>query len=346
MVKRKRILKSSPVTMRDVAKAANVSQSTVSRILNPASTAISISDETKQRVLHTVERLGYHPNIYAGSLRGQKTRMIAMMIADISNTFYHPMVRAVQDIAHQHRYDVMIANSDHLRENEELFCASLMRRPVDGVILVPYHLTAGEIDTLIARTGAAVVVLGSHIEHPLVDVVFGDDGQKSYEAVKWLIECKRHHRIGAVTVTSAFSVGQRRQAGFMRAMDEAGLAVLPEYLQQGDWSLESGRRAALAMLSLPVRPTAIFAFNDYMAIGSMLAAQKLGLRVPEDVAIVGFDNIPEASWVRPGLTTVAQYPLEFGQQMARLVFERIEGSLTGPKRCVEVRCRLIEREST
>jgi DNA-binding LacI/PurR family transcriptional regulator len=332
--------------MRDVANAANVSQSTVSRILNPSSTAISISEETKQRVLKTIERLGYHPNIYAGSLRGQKTRMIAMMIADISNTFYHPMVRAVQDIAHQHSYDVMIANSDHLRENEELFCASLMRRPVDGVILVPYHLTASEIDMLIARTGAAVVVLGSHIEHPQVDVVFGDDGQKSYEAVKWLIECRGHRRIGAVTITPAFSAGQRRHAGFLRALAEAGLEAPPEFQQQGDWSLESGRRAAQAILSLPNRPTAIFAFNDYMAIGSILAAQNLGLRVPEDVAIVGFDNIPEASWVQPALTTVAQYPLEFGQQMGKLVFERIEGLVKGPKRCVEVPCRLIERQST
>lgn len=346
MVKRQRISKSAPITMHDVARAANVSQSTVSRILNPATTAISISDGTRKRVLETIERMGYHSNIYAGSLRGQKTRMIAMMIADITNSYYHPMVRAVQDEAHRRHYDVMIANSDHLRENEEMFCASLLRRPVDGIIIAPYHLTSEDLDKLIKRTGAAVVALGSHIVHPQVDLVFGDDGQKTYEAVKWLIESKGHTRIGAITVTSSFSVGQRRRAGFMRAMDEAGLSVPSEYMQQGDWSLESGQRAAQIMLSLSERPTAIFAFNDYMAIGCVLAAQAMGLRVPEDVAVVGFDNIPEASWLKPGLTTVAQFPLEFGRQMARLVFERIEGVITGPKRCVEVPCRLIERAST
>ena len=150
------------VTMRDVAKVANVSQSTVSRVLNESTGGIPISEETKQRVLAAVEKLGYHPNLHAGSLRGQKTRMLAMMIADISNPFYHPMVRAVQDMARTHRYDVMVANTDHSRHGEVHFCESLNRRPVDGVILVPYNLTDEEIGHLIDRTvsTAAVASLG------------------------------------------------------------------------------------------------------------------------------------------------------------------------------------------
>src|SRR5262245_61983102 len=122
------------VTMRDVARAANVSQSTVSRILSPSSSRsdVPISEETKEKVLAVVKELGYQPNQYARALRGQKTHMVAILIGDVSNAFYHPIVRAVQDVASQYHYSVMVANSDHLREKEVLFCESLLRRPVDG----------------------------------------------------------------------------------------------------------------------------------------------------------------------------------------------------------------------
>ncbi|MBE0697113.1 MAG: LacI family DNA-binding transcriptional regulator, partial [Anaerolineaceae bacterium] len=119
--------------MRDVAHKANVSQSTVSRILSSTQSTVPISEETRQKVLAVIEELGYHPNQYARSLRGRNVHMIGMVIADISNPFYHPMVRAVQDVAFQNGYDVMIANSDHTREKELLFCESIVRRPVDGV---------------------------------------------------------------------------------------------------------------------------------------------------------------------------------------------------------------------
>jgi DNA-binding LacI/PurR family transcriptional regulator len=133
--------------MRDVAKAANVSQSTVSRILSPLSSKskVPISEETKGKVLDVVKELGYLPNQYARSLRGQKNHVIGMLIADISNPFYHPMVRAVQDVASQYHYGVMIANSDHLYEKEMLFCESLLRRPVDGAVMIPYHLTDDDL---------------------------------------------------------------------------------------------------------------------------------------------------------------------------------------------------------
>jgi LacI family transcriptional regulator len=121
--------------MRDVAKLANVAQSTVSRVLSGGGNGIPISEETRQRVMEAVETLGYYPNLYAGSLRGQKTYMIAMMVADIANPFYHPMVRAVQDVAHTHRYDVMISNTDHMQDGRNgLFVESVIRRPVDGMI--------------------------------------------------------------------------------------------------------------------------------------------------------------------------------------------------------------------
>jgi DNA-binding LacI/PurR family transcriptional regulator len=212
--------------------------------------------------------------------------------------------------------------------------------------MVPYHLTSSDLDQLIKRTGASVVLLGSHIDHPLIDCVFGNDGEATYDAMRWLIECKGHRRIGMIGVTRSFSAGERRGNAFLQAMNDGGLAVPPEYIRIGDWSFDSGKHAAIAMLQLPEPPSAIYALNDYMAIGVLTAAQEMGRCVPDDLAVIGFDNIPEASWIRPRLTTIAQYPTEMGQEMAKLVFERIEGSTSRPRRNVEVPCRFIEREST
>ena len=170
-----------------MARAANVSQSTVSRVLSHSPSRVPISEDTKQKVLAAIKDLRLPSNQYARSLRGQKNYMIGIMVADISNPFYHPMVRAVQDVAFQHRYNVMIANSDHTREKELLFSQSIIRRPVDGVIIIPYHLNDQDLDDLMARTGVAIGVVGNHIRHPNVDIAFGDDTQASYDAIRWLM---------------------------------------------------------------------------------------------------------------------------------------------------------------
>jgi DNA-binding LacI/PurR family transcriptional regulator len=346
MPARKHSRGSTSVTMRDVAKLANVSQSTVSRVLNNRADGIPIGEETRQRVLDAVQQLGYYPNLHAGSLRGQKTRMIAMMIADIANPVYHPLVRAVQDVARTHQYDVMVANTDHTSEGEHLFCESIIRRPVDGVVIAPYHLIDSDIDRVIARTGVAVAALGQHITHPKVDVVFTNGPLIVHEAMRWLVEQKEHRRIGFIGVTTRFSAGERRRQAFLEAMAEVGLAQPEDYFQQGDWSAESGLHAMRSLLSLPALPTAVFACNDLMAIGAMEAAGQMGLRIPQDVAVMGFDDVPAASWVRPRLTTIAQYPEQMGAVLAKALFQRIDGNQIEPSLRLEVPCQFIEREST
>ncbi len=331
--------------MRDVARRANVSQSTVSRVLSGATDPIAIGEETRRRVLDAVQQLGYHPNLHAGSLRSKKTRMLAMLIADIGNPFYHPMVRAVQDVASRHRYDVMIANSDHMQSSETQFLESVLRRPVDGVIAVPYHLGDDQLDDLIARTGAKVAAVGQHLRHPSVDVAFGDDGKATADAVVWLHEVRGHARIGFIGTRDQIAAGERRQRAFMAGLERSGLALPAGYVQYGDWSLPSGQYAMERLLELPSPPTAVFVCNDLMAIGALDAAQQRGLSVPGDVAVIGFDDIPAALWVRPQLTTVAQFPGEMGRLLAEALFERLEGQYNGPGRRFEVPCRFIERDS-
>jgi LacI family transcriptional regulator len=345
MASTKRVLSRTSVTMRDVAKLANVSQSTVSRVLSGAAEPIPIGEETRQRVLDAVQQLGYQPNLHAGSLRGQKTQMIAMMIADIANPFYHPMVRAVQDVANAHRYDFMIANSDHTAVGERHFLESVIRRPVDGVIVVPYFLTDDDLDELIGRTGAVVGAVGQHLRHPLVDIAYGDDRQATIDVITWLHAERAHVRIGFIGTPDRVSAAARRRQAFEQAMHNAGLATPAAYVQEGDWSIESGYAAMKRLLALPAPPTAVFACNDMMAIGALDAVQHSGLRVPEDVAIVGFDDIPATSWVRPHLSTVAQYPGEMGVLLAKALFERIQGEYSGPGRRFEVPCRFVKRDS-
>lgn len=334
------------VTMRDVARLANVSQSTVSRVLSGATETIPIGEETRQRVLDAVKLLEYQPNLHAGSLRGQKTRMIAVMIADIGNPFYHPMVRAIQDVADQYKYDVIVTNSDHTQDGEQHFLDAMMRRPVDGVILVPYHIGDEEIDALIQRTGAAVGVVGQHILHPRADVTFGDDTQAVFDAVTWLIRDKGHQRVAFIGVQGDFSASTRRKQAYENAVRAAGHDLLDEHMPLGDWSFESGYHCMRELLALPQRPTAVVACNDLMAIGAMEAIRQAGLAMPQDVALIGFDDIPPASWLSPRLTTIAQYPHQMGSLLAQSLFNRFNGGYRGPGRRFEVPCRLIERDTT
>lgn len=333
------------ITMRDVAQMAGVSQSTVSRVLNQsADSAVPISEDTVQRVYDAVKQLGYYPNLTARSLRGQKTQLLAMMIADICNPFYQVMVRKVQDVARKYQYDVLIANTDHDPHNERHFLEGIIRRPVDGVIVIPYHINAGDIDALIERTGVPVVTLGAQFGHPQVDQVFGDDELVTYEGTQWLIRERGHQRVAYIEVPGTHP-SVRRLRGFRRAMDEAGLHVPAEYVRPGDFGVETGERAMRELMKLPNPPTAVVACNDLMALGCITSAQQMGFRVPQDVAVMGFDNIPEATRIRPALTTLAQYPAEMGERMAEALFERIEERYTGPARSFEVPCRLIVRDS-
>lgn len=337
---------SRTVTMRDVAKLAGVSQSTVSRVLSQAASDIPISEETNARVHAAVKALGYYPNVTARSLRTQHTQLIAVMIADISNAFYHVIARTIQDIATQHNYDVLISNTDHILEYERRFCEAMMRRPVDGIVLIPYHLTDTDIDLLIERTGAAISVLGDHIHHPNVDVVSADDETATYETVYWLLQQKGHQRIAYLGAEASSSVNVRRERGYQRAMQDAGLTIDPDWVQAGSFTHESGRDMMQTLLAHPARPTAVIACNDMMAIGALNAVLDSGLRVPQDVAIVGFDDIPAAKLIRPTLTTIAQYPEEIGRHLANSLFERIEGGNTDAARHFEVPLELIIRQST
>jgi len=331
--------------MHDVARLAGVSQSTVSRVLNETSSTVPISDETRQKILDAVEQLGYQPNMIARSLRTQRTQMIAVMIGDISNAFYHPIVRAVQDVARLRDYDVLISNGDHQYENEARFLKTVLRRPVDGVIMAPHRLTTEDLDLFVQRSHIPVVSLGAQVSHPLVDVVGGTSEPATYEAISWLIHEKGHHRIGFMGVADDMPPGPPRLRGYQRAMTDAGLEIESALIQKVEFTTPGGQQAMHTFLRQRRPPTAIFACNCLMAIGAIIVAHDEGYRVPEDISVMGFDDIPEASIVRPRLTIVARDLPTIGRQVTEILFERIDGRVTGPGRFFQSQWSLVERES-
>lgn len=331
-------------TMYDVARLAGVSQPTVSRVLNQNDTAVAISDDTRQRVLAAIAELGYRPNVLARSLRTQRTQTVALLIADLANGFYHPLARAVQDVARQHDYEVFIANSDHLYEREKHFCNIVSRRSVDGVIMVPIHLTNDDLTRFITETNTPVAVLGEQITHKEIDVVYTDDEKATYEATLWLIRERGYQSVGFIGATDDFPPGPRRLRGFQRAMSECGLMLDPRHTFKGDFTREGGEAIARTIVEQGDLPRVFVIVNDLMAIGVMLTLQEAGYRIPEDVALIGFDDIPEATIVRPMLTTIAQYPRNIGQKLAELLFSRIDNP-TLERRVHEDSFKLIVRNS-
>ncbi|MFN8451975.1 MAG: LacI family DNA-binding transcriptional regulator [Anaerolineae bacterium] len=331
--------------MNDVAKLAGVSQSTVSRVLSDTPTPFPVTEETRQRILNAVETLGYQPNMIARSLRTQRTQMIAVMIGDISNAFYHPVVRAIQDVAYIHDYDVLISNGDHIYENEARFLQTVLRRPVDGVIIAPHRLTAADLDNFIRRSHIPVVAVGAQVEHPLMDVVGGTSQSATFEAITWLIQAKGHRRIGFMGVAGDMPPGPARLRGYERAMNDASLPIEPGFVQKAEFTFEGGVHAMQTFLQQPNPPSVVFAANSLMAVGAILTAKTAGFRIPDDIGVMGFDDIPEGRIVEPKLTTVARDLPGIGRQVAEMLFERISGQVTGPGRFVQSEWKLIERQS-
>jgi len=332
-------------TMQDVARLAGVSQPTVSRVLHRTGSTPQISENTRQRVLAAVSELGYRPNVAARNLRTRRSQTIALLLADLANSFYHPIARAVQDIAHEHDYEVLIANSDHLYDNEKLFCEIVLGRGVDGAIMVPIRITSDELGHFVSQHQMPLVVLGQHITHPNIDVVRVDDEQATYETTNWLISQCGHRKIGFVGVPDYYPPGPRRLRGFARAMREAGLPLDARWMPHGDFTRESGVRAAQALMQAGELPSALIVLNDLMAIGVILTLQEAGYSIPDDVAVVGFDNIPEATIVRPTLTTIAQDPRDIGRKLATALFERIKNPDIVERRVFESPTQFIRRQS-
>jgi LacI family transcriptional regulator len=328
-------------TQASVAKLAGVSQKTVSLVLNN-DTRYSIPPETQQKVRDAMAALGYVPHRMARGLRNNKTYTIACIIPDIANPFYPSFLRGVQDTAEAHHYNTLIFNTDGIAEKERQCLLSAMESQVEGIIGMFFHCASKDV---LKDLALPVVELGGTINLPNIDVVFVDTAEAALAATTHLIE-KHHTRIGFIGGITESLPHQQRLTGYRQALQNHNLTLDDNLIQCGNFTETGGYHAMQALLQLTPRPSAVFAANDLMAMGAYQAIREAGLRIPEDIAVVGFDDIPAAKLLTPPLTTVSQFQEKLGCRAAEMIFERLGGLANSESRTETLPFELVIRAST
>ena len=308
-------------TIKEVAQEARVSIGTVSNVITGS---VPVSRQRQERVLAAIRKLGYHPDHVARSLKLQRTKMLGMVISDITNPFFSQMVRGAEDAALERNYLILTFNTDDRVDREKQVLSVLRSRRVDGILLVvapgvecPTHI--GE--TL--KRGTPIVCLDRVPPGIKVDSVSVDNEKGAREAVRHLLALG-HKRIGIITGSLALQTAQERLKGYKEALAEVDVRVRPEWIREGDFHAESGYRRGRELLMGRDRPTALFISNGLMAIGVLKALTELGLGCPHDVALATFDDLPLTEVFKPHLTTVAQPAYSIGYKGADLLIQRIE----------------------
>ena len=328
------------VTARDVARRAGVSTSTVSHVVNATR---PVSPELRDRVLEAMRELGYEPNAVARSLKIKRSHTVGLIISDIANPFFTAVVRGVEDVAQARGYMLIVGNSDEDPGKEEAYLRLLAARRVDGLILAPSGEPHPYLDRLV-REGFPLVFLDRDVAELPVPAVLLDSIVAAEAEVRHLIELG-HRRIGMIAGRPRISSTNDRVAGYRNALSAAGIAFDPSLLVTGGSRTEGGAAAAEALIEVSPRPSALFIGNNLMTIGAVGAVMGRGLAIPDDIAIVGFDDFSWADVFRPRLTTVAQPTYELGKIAADLLVRRIElGDVDPPPRVV-LPGELIVRES-
>jgi LacI family transcriptional regulator len=304
-------------TLLDVARRAGVSPMTVSRVVNGSG---PVSPKMRARVELAIAETGYMPNTLARSLRARRTDTIALVLPDMTNPFFTTLAQGVETAAREAGISLLLANSDEREDEEDRLVPMLLQRQVDGILVAP------------AGTGAETIRVCREREVPLVivdrrpgalgaDVVRADSESGALDLGRLLLRLG-HRRMGVLSGPASVPTAVDRVAGFTRALvDEAGIPA-PAVLY-GAFSIESGHDMAIAALRETPRPTALFAANNFIAIGALHALADLGLRVPEDVAVVGFDDLPQAMVIFPFLTVVAQPAFEMGRRSVAVLLDRL-----------------------
>jgi len=307
-------------TIADVAKRAGVSKMTVSRVINNSG---YISQETRSSVQRAIEELGYIPNALARSLRHKQTSTIALVLTDIMNPFFTTIARGVEDAASEQGFTVMFCNTDESHDEEIEYLKVLIQKQVDGLLLVPAQSSRDSVD-LLQSHALPFVLLDRRIPDAEVDTVRGDSEGGAYDLITHLVRQGHEHIAFLGGVEKATSVTDRL-AGYRRALNEAGLAINPAHIFYDSFTYESGCAMAKQALEASPRPTALFGTNNLIAVGAFHALRALGLRVPEDISLVAFDDIPEFMVIDPFFTVVLQPAYEIGRQAALLLLERLAG---------------------
>ena len=326
------------VTISHVARRAGVSPTTVSHVLSGKRL---VGAATRSTVLDAIRELGYRPNHVARNLRTRQSHMIAVVVPDITNPFYAVLTRGLADAVDAAGYGTYVCNTDGQREREGKFIEDVMDRGVDGIVFASGE-TASQVTFQPVGDATPLICIGEELDHPMCDAVIPDDERGSREAGAFLAS-RGYERIAMIQGPARY--GATRTAGFRSAMQAAGHKVPPRLLVRGDWTRKGGYEAMKSLMTLSTPPDAVFCANDLMAIGALDVAHELGLEVPKDIAVVGFDDVDAATIVTPRLTTVRNPSYETGCTAGDLLLSRTSGRYTGAGRTVVLPCPLVERSS-
>jgi LacI family transcriptional regulator len=307
-----------PPTVADVARRARVSRATVSRVLNRYP---HVRPEVRARVQRVMDALGYRPDAVARSLARRETRTLGLVVADITNPFYAETARAILETARDAGYTVVLCNTDNRPALQEETVEILRQRRVDGIIFGSVFLTDPVAEGLVA-SGYPCLMYNRRLRARRGNFIVLDNVRASRDVTRHLTALG-HRRIGFVGGLPNISTAADRLRGYRTALREVGLSVEPGLVQPGAFQADGARRAARELLRLDAPPSAVVAGNDLMALGILQAAGDLGLRVPQDLAVVGFDDIEIAGHREIQLTTMAQQKAEMGRLAARGILEII-----------------------
>jgi len=329
------------VTIRDVAAAAGVSYQTVSRVLNDKP---DVAEETRRRVCQVIEELAYQPSAVARSLVSKRTRTLGLITADFNDYFFTQVIVGAEAEARRRDYFLILGSTERNPSDEPEYLRLLTEREVDG-ILFARPSTEDDSQHLLSliREGVPLVTTAYHVPGEKLMVVDIDNIDGGMQAANCLIE-GGHRRIGMIAGPPTWKCVKDRTHGFKLALERAGMAFFPSLIEYGDWFHESSYRAMGRLLAKAPHITALFAQNDRMAIGAMRALREAGRTIPDDVAIVGYDDIPAAAYCYPPLTTVHQPMAEVGRLATRLLIQTIENPDT-EKREISLKAKLIRRGS-
>jgi len=327
------------ITIFDVADEAGVSYSTVSRVVNNKS---NVNPETRERVLRAMAQLGYVGNVPARSLAGGTSRVVGLLVDHLNTSYMGEIIRGIDEALEAHNYNLMLYTTHRRKTKESAYVTKLTRNFADGLLLILPRNESAYLETLHQR----------HFPHVLIDYqgynqnvpsIITTNRKGAYDAVTYLIG-QGHRRIGFVTGTIEFGCAQERLAGYQTALRDHGIELDSDLICEGDFLQPQGYRCTQQLLSLETPPTALFVSNDVMAFGAMEAARVHGLQIPTDLSIIGFDDIPQAAHVHPGLTTVRQPLEEMGRRAAELLLRYIANPQAEVER-IELPTELILRDS-
>lgn len=327
-------------TSHDVAKKAGVSVATVSRVLNNSPL---VTESVRRKVLHAVKALNYQPNRAAQRLRAGRSHVIGLIISDIQNPFFTSIVRGIEDVAYQHGYSLVLCNSDEDPEKEKLYINVMRSEEVAGVILASASEANPQVDDLITYN-IPVVAIDRQIDDRQIDSVLATNINGARAATTHLIELG-HRCIGYIGLPLTRTPGKERYEGYQQALRDHQLPMSQDFVRIADAKQQGGYESTRDLLTQQPCVTALFVANNLMTLGALDAIRERGLKIPDDISIIGFDDMPWANLLQPPLTAIAQPTYELGQRAAELLLGRLK-ERDKPVTHEHLETRLIVRGST